>query len=151
MRALTDPPNKGLKMSGSFRSILRKRFQNFVKKFATRATISRRLRARSLEKSLFGGLQKSPRKHPKKSKNTRKVQIWVFFGYFRVFFDFFGDFFADPPKRRFSRLFSDFWPEGPGDSCSSGRKKSFRSTFVLQMCHPKSFTRVHIRESGGLL
>ena len=41
-------------------------------------------------------------------------------GIFRVFFDFFGYFrglFCRPPKRLFSRLFWDFGPEGPGDSC----------------------------------
>ena len=42
-------------------------------------------------------------------------------GIFRGFFDFFGYFrglFCRPPKRRFSRLFWDFGPRGPGDSCT---------------------------------
>ena len=45
---------------------------------------------KSLKKSLFGGQQQSPRKYPKKSKNTRNA-----------FSGIFGDLFADPQKDSF--------------------------------------------------
>ena len=58
------------------------------------------------------------------SKNTRrslKIPIFgTFWGIFSVFLDFFGYFlrlFSRPPKRPFLRLFCDFGPGGPGDSC----------------------------------
>ena len=72
---------------------------------------------KSLKKGLFGGLEKSLKKYPKKSKNT---DFRTFLGIFSVFLDFFGYFlrlFSRPPKRPFLRLFCDFGPGGPGDSC----------------------------------
>ena len=68
---------------------------------------------KSLKKSLFGGPQKSPRKYPKKSKNTPKSPILGIFYFFR----YFRGLFCGPPKRLFLRLFCDFGPGGPGDSC----------------------------------
>ena len=56
---------------------------------------------KSLEKSLFGGLQKSSRKYPKKSKNTQKSPNLCIFVYFLTFSGIFGDFFADPQKDSF--------------------------------------------------
>ena len=53
---------------------------------------------KSLTKSLFGGLQKSPRKYPKKSKNTRKNPI---LGIFRLFRVFSGTFLQTPKKTLF--------------------------------------------------
>ena len=54
---------------------------------------------KSLEKSLFGGLEKSPGKYPKKFKKYPKnTQIWTFFGYVSTFSGIFGDFFADLQK-----------------------------------------------------
>ena len=71
---------------------------------------------KSRKESFWGSAKKSPKipeKVEKYPKNTK-------FGLFRVFFDFLGYFrghFCRPPKRLFSRLFWDFGPEGPGDSC----------------------------------
>ena len=67
----------------------------------------------SLEKSLFGGLQKSPPKYPKKSKNTQKIPKFGFFGYFSIFSGIFGYFFADPQKDSFRDFFGISGPEGP--------------------------------------
>ena len=56
-------------------------------------------------------------KIPEKSKNT---DFRTFSGIFSVFLDFFGYFlrlFSRPPKRPFLRLFCDFGPGGPGNSC----------------------------------
>ena len=53
---------------------------------------------KSLKKSLFRGLQKSPRKCPKKSKNT---QNWTFSGVFRLFRVFSGTFLQTPQKTLF--------------------------------------------------
>ena len=64
-------------------------------------------------KGLFGGLQKSPQKYPKKSKNT---DFRTFLGIFRLFWVFFGT-FLQTPERPFLRLFCDFGPRGPEDSC----------------------------------
>ena len=82
----------------------------------------RALRARNRKKSLKkgllgGGLEKSLKKYPKKSRNT---DFRTFLGIFSVFLDFFGYFsrlFSRPPKRPFLRPFCDFGPGGPGDSC----------------------------------
>ena len=68
---------------------------------------------KSLKKGLLGGLQKSPKKYPKKSKNTN---FRTFLGIFRLFRFFLG-LFCRPPERPFLRLFCDFGPGGPGDSC----------------------------------
>ena len=62
---------------------------------------------KSLEKSLFGGLQKSPRKYPKKSQ-----QNLDFFGCFSTFSGIFGDFFADPQKDSFRDFFGISGPQG---------------------------------------
>ena len=73
--------------------------------------------AKKLKKGLFGVLEKSLGKYPKKSKN---IVFRTFLGIFSVFLDFFGYFprlFSRPPKRPFLRLFCDFGPGGPGDSC----------------------------------
>ena len=53
---------------------------------------------KSLKKSLFGGLQKSPRKYPKKTKNT---QNWTFLGIFRLFRVFSGTFLQTPKNTLF--------------------------------------------------
>ena len=81
---------------------------------------------KSLEKSLFGGLQKSPRKYPKKSENTRKYTNLDFFGYFSTFSGIFGNFSADPQKDSFRDFFGISGPEGPETPVNgrSGRKSS---------------------------
>ena len=53
---------------------------------------------KSLEKSLFGGPQKSPKKYAKESKNTRKGPENWYFLTFRVFF---GAFLQTPKKTLF--------------------------------------------------
>ena len=68
---------------------------------------------RSLKKGLFGGLQKSPRKYPKKSKT---ISEGAKIGIYRLFRVFSGT-FLQTPKKTFLRLFCDFGPGGPGDSC----------------------------------
>ena len=68
---------------------------------------------KSLEEGLLGGLQKRPQKYPKKSENTN---FRTFLGIFWLFRVFFGT-FLQTPRRPFSRLFCDFGPGGPGDSC----------------------------------
>ena len=87
---------------------------------AIRATIYRSLRAlraqnrKKVSKRVFSGVRK------KVPENTRKSQKIPKIGLFGVFFDFFGYFgglFCGPPKRLFLRLFCDFGPGGPGDSC----------------------------------
>ena len=87
---------------------------------------------KSLEKSLFGGPQKSRRKVEKYPKTPK-------FGFFGVLFDFWGYFrglFCRPPKRLFSRFFWDFWPGGPGDSCKwSPGSQSYCHPFVHLRCH----------------
>ena len=73
--------------------------------------------AKKSQKGFLGGLEKSLEKYPKKSKN---IDFRTFLGIFSVFLDFFGYFsrlFSRPPKRPFLRLFCDFGPGGPGDSC----------------------------------
>ena len=89
----------------------------------------------SLEKS-WGSAKRSP-KIPEKVENTPKSPN---LGLFRVFFDFFGYFrrlFCGPPKRLFSRLFWDFGPGAPGDSCKwsvGSQTKSLKSdTKVTEM------------------
>ena len=72
---------------------------------------------KSLKKGLFGGLEKSLRKYPKKSKNTDFRAFWAFFLVFLDFFGYFSRLFSRSPKRPFLRLFCDFGPGGPGDSC----------------------------------
>ena len=85
-------------------------------RLVTRAAICRSLRApdiaKSLKKLLWGFCRRSKytRESPKTPKKVRKS----------VFLDFpgiFWDFSADPPKRPFLRLFCDFGPRGPRDSC----------------------------------
>ena len=91
-----------------------------LNRFATRATIYRSLRAlraqnpKKVSKRVFLGVCK---KVPENIRKSRKIPEKV---QFRVFFDFFGYFrglFCRPPKRLFLRLFWDFGPGGPGDSC----------------------------------
>ena len=84
---------------------------------AIRATIYRSLRAQNrkkVSKRVFLGVRK------KVPENTRKSQKIPKIGLFGVFFDFFRysrGLFCGPPKRLFLRLFCDFGPGGPGDSC----------------------------------
>ena len=84
---------------------------------ATRVTIYRSLRElpKESQKRLFGCLQKSHRKYPKMSKSGPKfvIHFRVFFATFRVF----SGTSLQTPKRLFLRLFWDFRPGGPGDSC----------------------------------
>ena len=89
-------------------------------RIATRAAIYRSLRAlrarnrKKISKKVFPGVG---RKVPKNTRKSLKIPI---FGPFWVFLDFFGLFlglFCRPPKRPFWRLFCDFGPGGPGDSC----------------------------------
>ena len=57
--------------------------------------------AKKSHKGFFGGLEKSLKKYPKKSKNT---DFRTFLGIFSVFLDFFGYFlrlFSRPPKNPF--------------------------------------------------
>ena len=93
----------------------------FYKNVATRAAIYRSLRAlrsqnrKKVSKRVFLG-QKRPQKYPEKSKKIHsKVQFlclfFDFFGYFR------GLFLQTPPNRLFLRLYCDFGPGWPGDSC----------------------------------
>ena len=53
---------------------------------------------KSLKKGLSGGRQKSPKKYPKKSKNTQKGPK---IGIFRLFLLFFGTFLQTPQKTFF--------------------------------------------------
>ena len=76
---------------------------------------------RKTRTGFWGSAEKSPKKHPKKSKNTQKGPKIVFFFYF-----IFGGFSADPPKFLKAVLeifFCDFGPEGQQ---TSGRKGSLR-------------------------
>ena len=87
---------------------------------ATRATIYRSLRAlrarnpKEVSKRVFLGVCKKVPENTRKSRKTPPKCLIL------VFFDFFGYFrglFCRPPKRLFLRLFGDFGPRGPGDSC----------------------------------
>ena len=63
------------------------------------------------QKACFGGLQKSPRKYPKKSKNTRKSPI---LGIFRLFRVFSGTFLQTPKNCEPSdELQESLGPSGP--------------------------------------
>ena len=73
--------------------------------------------AKTSQKGLFGGPPKSRRKYPRKSKNGPKSPIFRLFGRFFDFLGYFRGLFGGPPKRPFLRLFCDFGPGGPGDSC----------------------------------
>ena len=67
------------------------------------------------KKSPFGGLQKKSPKIPEKIKKyTQKSNFRFFFFYFFVCF---RGLFCRPTTRLFLRLFCDFGPGGPGDSC----------------------------------
>ena len=59
---------------------------------------------KSLKKGLLGGLQKSPKKYPKKSKNT---DFRTFLGIFSPFRVFFGT-FLQTPQKTFFETFSRF-------------------------------------------
>ena len=68
---------------------------------------------KSQKESFWGSAKKVPENTPKSQKIPK-------IGLFSVFFDFFGYFrglFCRTPKRLFLRLFCDFGPGGPGDSC----------------------------------
>ena len=80
--------------------------------FAARATIYRRLFPKESRKEpFFGGLQKSPRKYPQKSKNTRKIPNLDFSGIFRHFW---GLFCRPPPQKdSFRDFFGISGPETP--------------------------------------
>ena len=87
---------------------------------AIRATIYRSLRAlraqnrKKVSKRVFLGVRKKVPENTRKSQKIhQKVQFWVFFD----FFGYFRGLFCGPPKRLFLRLFCDFGPGGPGDSC----------------------------------
>ena len=92
---------------------------------ATRAAIYRSLRAlrarnrKKVSKRVFWGVWRKVSKNTRKSlkihqKNTQKGPKIDLFRLFRVFFE---TFLLTPPKRPFLRLFCDFGPGGPGDSC----------------------------------
>ena len=67
----------------------------------------------SHKNGLLGGLQKGPAKYPKESKNSARSLKIGLFGLFRVFWGT----FLQTAQRPFLRLFCDFGPGGPGDSC----------------------------------
>ena len=90
---------------------------------ATRAAIYRSLQAlraqnrKKVSKRVFLGVWRKVSKNtreslkiPKKYPKARKSVFLDFFGYFLRLF-------SRPPKRPFLRLFCDFGPGGPGDSC----------------------------------
>ena len=60
---------------------------------------------KSLKKSLFGGLQKSPQKYPKKSETTPKSPSLGIVGLFRVF----SGTFLQTPKKTLFETFLRFW------------------------------------------
>ena len=106
---------------------------------AIRATIYRSLRAlRGQNRKKVSKIWGSARKSPKMSKKLHKI------GHLGVFFDFFGYFrglFCRPPKRLFLRLFCDFGPGGPGDSCKWSLARIatlvlLHSLSPLSLCHP---------------
>ena len=90
---------------------------------ATRAAIYRSLRPlcarnhKKVSKRVFLGVWRQVLKNTRKSL---KIPIFgpfcVFFGIFRLFRVFLR-LFSRPPKGPFLRLFCDFGPRGPGDSC----------------------------------
>ena len=111
---------------------------------ATRAAIYRSLRARHRKKmakklqespgptsqkngkkDIFDGLQESPQKYPKKSKN---IDFQTFLGLFRLFRVFWR-----PPKRPFLRLSCDFGPGGPGDSCKMAARVASLGSEILSV------------------
>ena len=59
---------------------------------------------KSLKKGLLGGPQKSPRKYPKKSKNTQNCPKIGIFGLFQVFFET----FLQTPQKTFFETFLRF-------------------------------------------
>ena len=67
---------------------------------------------KSPKESFWGSAKKSPR-IPEKVKKYPKNPIWGVF----YFFGYFQGPFCRPPERLFWRLFCDFGPGGPGDSC----------------------------------
>ena len=83
---------------------------------------------KKIKRGLFGGLQKSPRKYPKKSENTQNWTLFSdLFGYFRGLF-------CRPPKRLFLRLFCNF---GPGDPCKwslGSQFKNVKGWFPKPLC-----------------
>ena len=87
---------------------------------AIRATIYRSLQAlrgqnrKKVSKRVFLGVcKKVPQNTRKNQKLPQKVQFWRIFD----FFGYFRGLLCRPPKRLFLRLFCDFGPGGPGDSC----------------------------------
>ena len=70
--------------------------------------------AKKSQKESFFGVCKEVPENTRKSQKIHKIGL---FGVFLTFSDIFGDFFADPQKRLFLRLFCDFGPGKPGDSC----------------------------------
>ena len=85
---------------------------------------------KSQKESFWGSAKKSP-KIPEKVK--KYTQNWTLLG---VFFDFFGYFrglFCGPPKRLFLRLFCDFGPGGPGDSCKWSLGSQRLSGLLLEL------------------
>ena len=89
---------------------------------ATRAAIYRSLVQRgpksqkNLKKGLFWGLAKSLKKIPEKVPKYQFSDLFGYFSYFRLFRVFLR-LFSRPSRRLFLRLFCDFGPGGPGDSC----------------------------------
>ena len=67
---------------------------------------------KSLKKGLFGGLEKSLKKYPKKSKNTDFRTFLVFFSVFLETFGYFWDFLQTPQKTLFETFFAISGPEG---------------------------------------
>ena len=110
---------------------------------------------KSLKKGLLGGLEKSLEKYPKKSKNTEKIPKKVRKLIFLDFLGYFSRLFSRPPKRPFLRLFCDFGPLGPGDSCKWRLGSQFYLFFLPKENTPNSAKKTPLfrelaRESGFL-
>ena len=104
---------------------------------------------KSRKESFWGGLQKSPRKYPKKSNKFPKNPNLGILG---VFFDFFGYFrglFCRPPKRLLSRLFWDkSGARGPGATPVNGSLGSQGKShwFCAKSCPSRVVTGEHSQE-----
>ena len=112
-----------VQIANNFKSNLSREVAPRASSIANRAAIYRSLPAlrgrnrKKVSKRVVLGVSRKVSKNTRKGlkipKNTQK-------GQFSVFLDFFGYFlrlFSRPPKRPFLRLFCDFGPGGPEDSC----------------------------------
>ena len=118
---------------------------------ATRAAIYRSLRTlrarnrkkkKSLKKGLFGCLQKSLKKDPKKSKNTDfRTFLGIFFDIFRLFRLFFETFLRTPKETLFETFLVISGPEGPETPVNGGSgRNSIFSCERAEMFRTRSTT-----------